>query len=103
MSALLTETLDLIDEIYPPTKKAVQHREMLIAASHAPFNELPYYTAQLSLMLTLLDNITASRSVDEMRGHVFKASVAFTVALGMLNQALGIITADNTETEGVVH
>ena len=102
MTDLVTETLILIDDIYPPTAKAVEHRQMLTKASNAPATELPYYVAQFSLMLTLMENVTNSRDAKEMRGHVFKASVAFTVALGMLNQALGIITAEK-KPEGVVH
>lgn len=88
MSGLTDETLVLLDELYPPTQKAIDQRQMLIDVSKAPSNELPYYVAQLSIMLTLIENLTSARTTKEMREHVFQASVAFTVALGLMNAAL---------------
>ena len=98
--SVVDETLDLLDGLYEPTKRAIEHRRRLVLASDAPEVELSYYAAQLSLMLTLLEHLTDSKTLAEMREHTFRATVAFTIALGLMNHALGILTDD---TKGVVH
>lgn len=103
MTDLVADTLALMDDIYSPTDKAVRHRKLLADAADAPEVELPYYVAQLSLMLTLMENLSTSKTIDEMREHIFRASLAFTLALGLLNHSLGIVTNDAPPEEGVVH
>jgi len=90
VTARVQEILALMDELYEPTEQAIEHRNFLIAASKAPENEIPYYAAQLSVMLTLLDNLTNCKSLGEMMGHAFQANVAFSLTIGMMQAALDI-------------
>lgn len=96
MIDLISSTLMLIDAIYEPTADAIEHRETLAVTATASETELPFYVAQLSIALTLLDNLETCRSLAEVREHAFRANLAFTVALGSLRQTLG---ATGPETE----
>ena len=90
------DVLALMDEIYPPTAQAIEHRNFLIAASKAPADELPYFAAQLSVMLTLLDHLTGTKAdsqhpekwLGELIGHAFQANVAFSLSIGMMRAAI---------------
>lgn len=97
MIDLIAETLELVDRIYPPTDKAVRLRNMLRESSRAPETELSFYVAQLSLLITLTDNLSASRSPDEMVAQVFEARVAIALILGLLRHGF------NTPTEEVTN
>jgi hypothetical protein len=91
--------LELIDAAYPPTEKAVEHREHLIAASNAPDDELPYYVAQLSVMLTHFDRVAecgrGAKNAEEWLGKLLEESVAanlaFSIAIGLMRASIGIL------------
>lgn len=90
MTDLITEALDLVDDLYPPTDGAVRLRKLLCDASRAPETEIGFYAAQLSLLISLLENLTDARTLDEMRGHTFRAQVALEVTTGLLRHGFNI-------------
>jgi len=96
MTDLIKETLELVDDLYPPTDGAVRLREMLREASLAPETELPFYVAQLSLLISLLENLTDAKTLDEMRGHTFRAQVALEVTTGLLRYGFNVTAEEAT-------
>ena len=90
MMDLIDSTLATIDRIYEPSDRAVRFRELLIMSSLAPAGELPYYVAQVSITLTLLDHLDSCRNLEAMRKNAFQANLAFAVTTGLMSEALGI-------------